>query len=96
MVALENPNKSDVEDIVLVVMRIPTRCCLRIQMERANYYVILGIPTRYATLMRKAVDPKVVPDSMGHDLDVNLNTYTQTPLDSRLEAVQTLESSFVN
>ena len=51
----------------------------------------------YATLMRKAgVDPKVVADSMGHDLDVNLNTYTQTPLDSRLEAVQTLESSFVN
>ena len=37
----------------------------------------------YATLMRKAgVDPKVVADSMGHDLDVNLNTYTQTPLDS--------------
>ena len=32
---------------------------------------------------------------MGHDL-VNLNTYTQTPLDSRLEAVQTLEPSFVN
>ena len=42
------------------------------------------------------MDPKIVADSMGHDLDVNLNTYTQTSLDSRLEAVQTLESAFVN
>jgi integrase len=61
---------------------------------RTSYQVLRRT---YATLMRKAgVDPKVVADSMGHDLDVNLNTYTQTPLDSRLEAVQQLESSFVN
>jgi hypothetical protein len=37
----------------------------------------------YSTLIRRAgVDPKVVADSMGHDLDVNLNSYTQTSLDS--------------
>jgi len=42
------------------------------------------------------IDPKIVADGMGHDLDVNLNTYTQTSLDSRLAAVQTLESAFVN
>ena len=42
------------------------------------------------------IDPKVVADSMGHDVSVNLNIYTQTSIDSRLEAVQTLESAFVN
>jgi hypothetical protein len=41
------------------------------------------------------VDPKVVADLMGHDV-VNLNTYTQTPLASRLQAVETLETAFVN
>jgi hypothetical protein len=34
-----------------------------------------------------AVDPKVVPDLMGHDVNVNLNIYTQTALESRLQAV---------
>jgi hypothetical protein len=42
------------------------------------------------------VDPKVVADLMGHDVDVNLNVYTQTSLDTRLQAVQTLDSAFVN
>ena len=42
------------------------------------------------------VDPKVVADLMGHDVDVNLNIYTQTSLDSRFKAVETLESAFVN
>ena len=42
------------------------------------------------------VDPKVVADSMGHDVKVNLNTYTQTTLESRLQAVETLETAFVN
>jgi hypothetical protein len=41
------------------------------------------------------VDPKVVADLMGHDVNVNLNVYTQTPLKSRLQAVD-LESAFVN
>jgi hypothetical protein len=42
------------------------------------------------------VDPKVVADSMGHDVKVNLNTYTQTTFESRLQAVETLETAFVN
>jgi len=42
------------------------------------------------------VDPKVVADLMGHDVNVNLNTYTQTPLERRLQAVETLETAFVN
>jgi hypothetical protein len=44
----------------------------------------------------KGVDPKIVADLMGHDLDVNLNTYTQTSMDSRHEAVKTLETAFIN
>jgi hypothetical protein len=42
------------------------------------------------------VDPKVVADLMGHDVDVNLNFYTQTPIETKLEAVGVLESAFVN
>jgi hypothetical protein len=33
---------------------------------------------------------------MGHDVDVNLNVYTQTSVDSLIEAVNVLESAFVN
>lgn len=36
-----------------------------------------------------------VADGMGHDVSVNLNVYTQTSIDSRLEAAQTL-SALVN
>jgi site-specific recombinase XerD len=51
----------------------------------------------HSSLMRElGVDPKVVADLMGHDVDVNLNVYTQTSLDSRFKAVETLESAFVN
>jgi integrase len=51
----------------------------------------------HSSLMRElGVDPKVVADSMGHDVKVNLNVYTQTPLESRIHAVETLESAFVN
>jgi hypothetical protein len=37
---------------------------------------------------------KVVADSMDHDVRVNLNVYTKTSIDSRLEVVQALESAF--
>jgi hypothetical protein len=42
------------------------------------------------------VDPKVVADLMGHDVNVNLNAYTQTSIETKLEAVEVLESAFVN
>jgi hypothetical protein len=42
------------------------------------------------------IDPKVVSDQQGHNLDVHLDTYTQTSLESRIEAVQQLESALVN
>jgi integrase len=41
-------------------------------------------------------DPKTVADQMGHDVNVNLNVYTQTPIEIKLEAVKRLESAFVN
>jgi integrase len=50
----------------------------------------------HASLMRElGVDPKVVADSMGHDVNVNLNVYTQTPIETK-EAAGVLESAFVN
>jgi hypothetical protein len=42
------------------------------------------------------VDPKIVADLMGHDVNVNLNVYTQSSMESRLRAVEALETAFVN
>src|SRR5262249_37112601 len=51
----------------------------------------------HATLMREfGVDPKIVADLMGHDLSTNLNVYTQTSIEARQEAAETLGSVLVN
>src|SRR5438094_6181211 len=51
----------------------------------------------HSSLMRElGIDPKIVADLMGHDVNVNLNVYTQTSVESRLQAVETLETAFVN
>ena len=51
---------------------------------------------RASSVMRElGVDPKVVADSMGHDVNVNLNVYAQTSIETRLEAVGVLESALV-
>lgn len=48
----------------------------------------------HATLMREAgADAKLVADNMGHTVDVNQNTYTQTSMASRREAVNALASN---
>ncbi len=39
-------------------------------------------------------NPKVVADLMGHDVNVNLNVYTQTSLESRREVVEALSALF--
>jgi integrase len=50
-----------------------------------------------SSLMRDLhVDPKLVADQMGHTVDVNLNIYTSTMLERRLEAVQDLEAAVDN
>jgi len=51
----------------------------------------------HSSLMRAlGIDPKVVADQQGHTLDVNLNVYTETSLESRIEAVEMLGSALVN
>ena len=52
--------------------------------------------THSSLMNAQGIDPKVIADQQGHTVDVNLNVYTQTPLESRREAVETLASSFVN
>lgn len=42
------------------------------------------------------VDPKIVADQLGHTLDVNQNIYTQSALERRKEAVDSLESALLN
>jgi hypothetical protein len=42
------------------------------------------------------IDPKAVADLMGHNVKVNLNVCTQTSVETRLQAVETLESALVN
>ncbi|MBM3804088.1 MAG: site-specific integrase [Acidimicrobiia bacterium] len=42
------------------------------------------------------VDPKIVADQLGHTLDVNQNIYTQSGLERRKEAVNSLESALLN
>jgi hypothetical protein len=44
----------------------------------------------------QGIDPKVIADQQGHTVDVNLNVYTQVPLEARQEAVEALASAFVN
>ena len=44
----------------------------------------------------QGINPKVVADQQGHTVDVNQNIYTQTPLEIRREAVETLASALVN
>ena len=51
----------------------------------------------HSSLMKaQGIDPKIVADQQGHTVDVNQNVYTQTPLEIRREAVETLASAFVN
>ena len=46
----------------------------------------------HATLMRQMkADPKLVADQLGHTVDVSLNVYTQSLVESRLEIVNELE-----
>ena len=52
--------------------------------------------THSSLMNAQGVDPKVIADQQGHTVDVNLNVYTQTSMESRREAVESLASAFVN
>ena len=63
----------------------------RVGLGWANFLVMRRT---HATLMRAlGVDGKLVADQLGHSLDVNQNVYTQSPVESRLAAVNQLEKS---
>src|SRR5262249_23065874 len=63
----------------------------KVKLEWVNFQVMRRT---HSSLMRELrVDPKIVADLMGHDVNVNLNVYTQT-MESRLQAVETLEMAF--
>ncbi len=42
------------------------------------------------------VDPKVAADQLGHTLDVDLNVYTATALETRKQAVNILEQTVLD
>jgi integrase len=50
----------------------------------------------HATLMRQLkADPKMVADQLGHSVDVSLNVYAQTPVETRVPLVNQLESLLI-
>jgi integrase len=50
----------------------------------------------HSTLMRQLeVDPKVVADQQGHNVDVNLNVYSTTSLEERKKAVDRLDAALL-
>jgi integrase len=50
----------------------------------------------HATLMKAlGIDGKLVADQLGHSLDVNQNVYTRSPVESRLDMVNQLETSLL-
>jgi integrase len=62
-------------------------------LEWANFLVMRRT---HSTLMRDlGVDGKLVADQCGHSLDVNQNVYTQSPVASRLPAVNQLEKKLL-
>jgi hypothetical protein len=44
----------------------------------------------------QGVDPKLIADQQGHTVDVNLNVYTRTSIESRRAAAETLASALIN
>jgi integrase len=76
------------------VMLRHIRPALTIHFEWVDFHVLRRT---HSSLMRElGVDPKLVADQQGHTLDVNLNVYTETSLEKRIQAIEQLESAFVN
>ena len=69
----------------------------RLELVKLAWVDFHAMRRSHSTLMREVgVDPKIVADMMGHDVDVNLNVYTQTSMQSRIEAVEALEAAFLS
>ena len=52
--------------------------------------------THSSLMNERGVSPKVIADQQGHTVDVNLNVYTRSSIEARTEALETLESAFLN
>jgi integrase len=52
--------------------------------------------THSSLMNAQGIDPKLIADQQGHTVDVNLNIYTQTSMEQRRLAVETLASALVN
>ena len=52
--------------------------------------------THSSLMNERGVSPKVIADQQGHTVDVNLNVYTSSSIEARTEALEALESAFVN
>lgn len=88
----ENPRKP-IDSTNLLMRAIRPRLSM-VGLEWVDFRVLRRT---HATLMRaQGIDPKTVADQQGHGIDVNLNCYTQTSLESRLAAVDKLGEAMVN
>jgi integrase len=66
----------------------------KLGLEWVDYRVMRR--THSSLMNEKGVSPKLIADQQGHGVDVNLNVYTQSSVESRAKALETLESAFVN
>lgn len=65
-----------------------------VRLEWIDYRVLRRT---HSSLMRElAIDPKLIADQQGHTVDINLNVCASTSVESRLVAVQSLESRLIH
>jgi hypothetical protein len=81
--------KKQAKKILLDILKLRERVSEIIRAERKQ-----GVDVSAVKKVEKELF--VFLATLGHDVDVNLNVYTQTSLDSRLQAVETLGAAFVN
>jgi len=68
----------------------------KLDKEGLGWANFLVMRRTHATLMKAlGIDGKLVADQLGHSLDVNQNVYTQSPVESRLDMVNQLETSLL-
>ena len=60
-------------------------------MDWVNFQVLRS--TQASLGHKEGIDPKVAADQRGHTIGVAIDTYIQTDLESRLEAVTKLEAA---
>jgi integrase len=68
----------------------------RLDIVGLGWVNFLVLRKTHSTLMAdQGVDPKIVADQQGHDVDVNLNVYAKTSLDRKKKAVDQLDAALL-